>query len=91
VQVVLTDTTSQAYNYPCVGFAADDPRVSFQTTNPNNSTYLINPGASTTTGSLVTFSPSIAAGTVVRFAAWVDLMNVGCTNGAEFQWDVVVN
>jgi hypothetical protein len=91
VVVVLTDSTARSYDYPCVGFAADDPRVSFQTTNPTNSVYVIRPGEHATFSSLVKFSSAIPAGTVVRFAAWVDLLNVGCTNGAELQWDATVN
>jgi hypothetical protein len=93
IQVVLTDTASQSFDYPCVGFAADDPRVTFSasSSNPSNAAYVIHPGESVTFSSLVRFAPGIPAGTSVRFAAWADQLNVGCTNGAEFQWIMSVN
>jgi hypothetical protein len=93
LKVVFTNTTSQSFDYPCVGFAADDSRVTFSASpaNPSQSAYVIQPGASVTFSTLVNFASTLPAGTVVRFAAWADQLNYGCTNGAEFQWTMAVN
>jgi hypothetical protein len=89
VQVLLTNPSLQGLSYPCVGFAADDPAVSFGP-NPGFSRYAILPGESIGFSIGVTFGASIAPGTVVRFAAWADEASTDCANGAFLEWDVTV-
>jgi hypothetical protein len=89
LHLLLTNPSSMALSYPCVGFAADNPGVSFGP-NPAFSQYAILPGASIGFSIGVTLSANIAPGTVVRFAAWADEASSNCTNGAILEWDVTV-
>ncbi len=86
--------------YPCVGFAADNPGVSFVVGDGGTAGGLTNPeflglyaltARSSGTASLqVHFAASIPHGTVIRFAAWADSMNSACPNGAEIEWAVTL-
>jgi hypothetical protein len=90
VEVLLANPTSEAFGYPCVGFAADNGGVSFGSDNPSWFLYAIVAGASVTFSTSVHFSSSIPPGTVVHFTAWADVLHAGCPNGTQLQWDVTV-
>lgn len=92
VSVSLTDPAGgSGVGYPCVGFEADDPRVTFDVGDPVFSdAYAILSGRTMVLQIGVQFGATIAPGTVVRFTAWIDVLNGGCTNGSDLSWDVLV-
>ena len=100
VSVILTASDAGTIQYPCVGFAADNPGVSFVVsdagvagglTNPEFlGSYVLPAGGSAMASLDVRFAASIPHGTVIRFAAWADSLNSACPNGAEIEWDVTL-
>jgi hypothetical protein len=90
IHVVVTNPTTQFVSYPCIGFATDDPRVTFGTPNPAFQFYGIGAGMSKTLQNSVQFAATIPSGTVVHLAAWVDSLHAACTNGMELRWDLTV-
>jgi len=92
VEVLVTvPQSSQGWGYPCVGFAADNAGVSFTESDPVfNNAFGLAAGQSETFSIGVQVSSSLLHGTVVRFVAWADSLNQGCTNGAELNWNVTL-
>jgi hypothetical protein len=92
VQVTLENTSMRGIDYPCVGFAADNPGVTFVGDDPvGPDLYALAPGLSLSKQIDVQLAASIPSGTVVQFTAWADVLHSGCTNGAQIQWNVTVN
>jgi hypothetical protein len=95
VSVVLSAPT-MSLSYPCVGFAAENPGVSFGPGDggPMDPTfvgiYSLLMGMSTTVSMQVHFAASIPHGTVIRFAAWADSLNSACGDGTKVEWDVTL-
>lgn len=100
VSVILTASDAGTIPYPCIGFAADNPGVSFVVgdagvagglTNPEFlGSYVLPAGGSAIASLDVRFAASIPHGTVIRFAAWADSLNSACPNGAKIEWDVTL-
>ncbi len=92
VEVLLSDPTNgpQISDYPAVCFATDTPGVTLGPNNPAPGLFAIGPGMSGMYGIGVTFSASLAPGTVIHFGAQATALNRGCTNGAALQWDVTL-
>jgi hypothetical protein len=82
--------------YPCQGFDADVAGVVFagarDASAPSSvglvGPFVFAPGSVRTLSTTVDFGRSIPPGTVVHFRAWVDVLNAGCTNGAEVRFEV---
>jgi hypothetical protein len=91
ISVVLS-APSEGISYPCVGFAADNPGVSFSPgTDPEFiGIYALGQGQSATVPIATHFASSIAHGTLLHFAAWVDSLNSACSDGAQLEWDVTM-
>ena len=92
VSVSLVDPPgAPGIGYPCVGFQADDPRVTFDVDDPVfSNAYATLSGQTMVLQIGVRFGASIPLGTVVRFTAWIDVLNGGCTNGNDLSWNVQV-
>lgn len=91
IEITVTNNGTQIVPYPCIGFAADDARVSFTDTNPVfMRRYALTLSTSLSVSLGAQWGVSIPPGTVVHLTAWADVLHGGCTQGAELHWDVTV-
>jgi hypothetical protein len=90
ISVVLTNNGAKAYAYPCVGFAANNPAITFAKV-PAVSVYSLAPGASATFSTRLQFAPSVSTGTVVHFTASVGVPDATCMIVTkQLGWDVTL-
>ncbi|HLK38227.1 MAG TPA: hypothetical protein VKU41_15800 [Polyangiaceae bacterium] len=92
IAVLVTNAGAQIA-YPCLALASDHADVTFGAGGPEQ--YALT--SQVTFSTEVTFGPSLAPGTRVRFAAWIsgwagqaaDGASLACTSGL-LEWDVVL-
>jgi hypothetical protein len=94
VRIGIRNDGTVSVNYPCVGLLADDPAVTIiggeAHQNPEWDFFAIPPGEMLELVMSFSFGASMLPGTTVRFVAWLDVLNSGCTNGNEIEFDIPI-
>lgn len=92
--VTMRNESDAGYNYPCIGLLADNPDVTIiggeARDNPAWDFYAIPAEATLEVQMSFRVGADVQPGTHVHFVTWFDVLNSGCTNGNEFEFEVLV-
>jgi hypothetical protein len=94
LSIEMHNQSDQNYNYPCVGLLTDTPALTILggegQDNPAWEYYSILGQQTLATRLRLRVGSDVESGTRVRFVAWVDVLNAGCTNGSELRFEFVI-